>query len=330
MKLSELLYLTILALTTTAAPLAGVTGVGLSNHAHTTTYDTEDTHDFDSGSIARRSRQDSVNSDTLDIVKIEERGRLANKQSSPPRPYPPTKPPTTAATKKSSLIPLLQSFNMKTSFITHQPGSPGTNSLPNHAMEHVPGTVSLTVGNFDPSAIILRNSARLSATERDYKIIASVLQTSARTAPLFDVPISSEAGLSHILFQQVAGPLNIILRAIGLEALWTATGKGSAPVDDWRCSIGGQADKHHIQAVLELKTPDSLSGFDVQDIMKGITEEQLKFAPIFDKQKQKINSLVNLTEYKKVGDRAPRSSRQSTVKAVEQVSPCALHRSLSS
>jgi len=266
----QLIYLSVVALATFAAPLVGLHD--RLDGEHTSLAQPHDSRDSEPASLAVRNEARSLS---------------------------------------RSLLPLLDEFDMQKTFLLEDPPSKGTRVVPSNAMTAVPTDIEFVTGKFNPDAIIKAAQDRLMVDPPTYDTIATVLAATAHTADLVKSPISGEAGLTHVLYQQLGGPLNAILAAVA-QGDWSVRGKGDAPIEDWRFIVN--QDK---RAVLELKTSHALTGSAVKTIMRLVRAKGFKMAKVRDDNKAIVNSLVDKTAPAK--KEPTRTKRGKHVLALEQV-----------
>jgi len=222
---------------------------------------------------------------------------------------------TAASTKRApwDIAELLDEFDMKKTFIMEGPGSKKTRVLSADAMAAVPTKLRFEVGRFDPDAVI--SAANLVVSPQVFGDIRKVIEVTRYTSDLVKSPISGEQGLTHVLYQQLAGPLNAIIAAVG-QGDWSARGKGNAPKEDWRYIV----DRNDTRAVLELKTNQALQSHQLTTLKKITAANKLTMMPVKDDDAGlnavKVNSLVDFTR-----GTAPqsRATRAHEILALEQV-----------
>lgn len=179
---------------------------------------------------------------------------------------------TAAEQSTSDLADLLQSFDMQTKFKLQPGASSKTTSLSKGGVSSLPSAIKFVEGSFDPKTIIQLNSERLLVADTDYEA-TSVLFTATSLSKDLVKQVSGEGGLSHLLYQQVGGPINRMLAAIGAPATWSIKAHGPAPMEDWRL-VGDMT-----AAVMELKTSAVLTGTKLDLMMASLDQFAIKMMP---------------------------------------------------
>lgn len=297
MRLPRLAIFAVLALATAGAPLAG-----------TAIPDSHDTDDI--------VQQITASSTTLatnnNPIALEERGRgrkpAKATNTTPSKKTPPSNVPIPSTDGRKTLKTLRDAFKMNTKFVPAGPKATGTRTVPAKGMVKVPKTLEIAKGSFVPSDII--NKRRFQISEADYRDVLTVIESTRLTSYMNIGSYSGELGLSHVLYQQVGGPINLVLKAIKQGGLWKPKAKGGAPIEDWRYVKGTNT-----RAVLELKTSQALPKDMVQNIMTLVEERMLEMVDRDDENGQPLHSLdVDGSEA------LLREDRDAEVRALEQVS----------
>lgn len=201
---------------------------------------------------------------------------------------------------------------------------PSSNNLSAYGVRYLPRNLKLKAGSFDPSAIL--ENSRLATTATELKNTAAVFEATRLTKDLSDDPIYGETGLSHILYQQVGGPINQVLAALGTGGSWVAKAGGPAPIEDWRLRVN-----HEPVAVLELKTSTALSSEAMSLITRKLSQFRMedlrdsdatsKDSDATSKDRDAISPARPVRSLSaKFTDAKTRAGRPSTVLAMEQVS----------
>lgn len=246
----------------------------------------------------------------------------------------------------SNLEELLASFDMRTRFLLQDNASPDTTSLSVGGVESLPAALKLVKGSFDPEQIIRQHSDRLVVSKTDYQTTSTIFAATRLSKNL--VPkVSGEGGLSHLLYQQVGGPINQLLAAMGIAGSWSIKAHGPAPVEDWRFvsdtdTTAGSTTAQSTTArsttavVMELKTSASLEKGAVDKMMAALHMFSIKKMPLENptprvvkrptKQPRAAKNSVTRPKVTEVdslnasyGKKNYRGGRPSEVKAMEQV-----------
>jgi len=326
MKVHNLVHLLLLALATSAAPLTLSVTQAERQHGKPS-HHTDDTHHLTDSHLpdpSHRAPEALISHEAYDVRNstaiLQERGIVK-----------PTNPKTTStkastskapngqsdgkATRLDNLFAQLTKFSMATSFELEKPPAKGTNSLSIAAMKKakIPPALILKTGNFDAQAFLRSQQHRLDAEREEYDDTVSLLALGPCFQRDCKGPVSGEPGLSHRLFGQLGLALNRVLRAIHAngDAEWQATGRGKAPIEDWRY----HSESGPTLAVLELKTTDSMSNAMLQNIVDGIEAGEFTMTPLRGKGSRRIYSMTWDRDVAEIRDR-----RKSEPKILEQVS----------
>lgn len=189
-----------------------------------------------------------------------------------------------------NLAPILHTFDMVTKFVM-APGSteciedaldsaptakrPRTNKCTTHnlspnGVSKLPDTIKLVRGSFNPARVI-EQYPLLARSKPAFDDTLKVLETAGITKESYRDPISGELGLSHLLYQQVGGPINQILLALGNRASWVINSLPPAPIEDWRLVSNGAT-----LSVLELKSPKVLNAALLDLIAKNLGKFEMR------------------------------------------------------
>jgi len=268
MILISYLHLAVLALTISAAPI------------HPSSSDTAHQHDLHIYDATLPV--DDVSSD----VHLTPRAKVTKPPKATTRKGDRKKrPPNTASdkgvlTQTKSLLPLLDDFDMITTWVMEGGENPadGTTTVPLAAMKrsNISSALKIQKGAFDPDIRESLNHGTLGrksldVTPIEYDKTRTTLQAIAFTKQDIGArPLSGELGLTQTIVQQLVAPTNRILRALEINGAWFGRGLGNAPIPDLTLMVDGEA-----KAVIEIKTIHSMTDATATRIMENIGHYKL-------------------------------------------------------
>lgn len=210
---------------------------------------------------------------------------------------------------------------MRTTFPLQDRASDKSTSLSEDGVASLPASLRLVRGSFNPDAVIrpADHDRRIGSTA--FAATSTIFEATRLSKDLV-TRVSGEGGLSHLLYQQVGGPINQLLKAIlGTSAAWSIKAHGPAPMEDWRLLNA----KGLTVAVMELKTSPVLTKYNFDAMMISLHQFSIGELPLSVEENPSKNppksppptimSLVAGYDQAK-----SRSKRQNEVKALEQVS----------
>lgn len=236
------------------------------------------------------------------------------------RPRPPSESGPPAKRPKSGnndLFDLIDNLDVRTDFKMATPPATGSNTLSETGAQHLPSSIMLTAGAFQPE-VILSDPAirtRFLVDANTYAQSQTLFEAAKLSKDYVTIPVSGEGGLSHLLYQQIGGILNGLLQATRTAGAWSIRARGAAPIEDWQYVISDS--RATTLTVLELKTPDSLPLGKINTIVDMVKKKRFSM-----RQSDATTGIINFLYGKSSAskeDIPKRKGRKTEVLAMEQV-----------